>query len=238
MTDEELLRLNLQGFIPGPGETEESFRKRVRVAEGGEPPSEWVCLHLEQLFGFRPIGLSVVYSNQNLAPWQGAAVWVEGRAVKSIQLREGLKKGVYLGLYEAQEILAHEAVHAARAAFDESVNEEFFAYMTSQKRWQRILGPIVRRPWEVWPILVSGVLGAWWPAFYWGVTVWMGVGFVRLIRQHARLRRAAKVLGKNARAILLRLTDKEIERLARGEKLEAGSDLRWRLLRLAYGLGA
>lgn len=236
MTDEELLRLNQEGFIPGPGESEEAFLARVQASRGDHVPSEWVGLHLRQLFDFRPGCLPAFYSNRSLAPWQGAAVWIEGRTVKAVQLRKALKSGSYLGLYNRDEILAHEAVHAARAAFEESVNEEFFAYMTSQKKWRRVLGPIVRRPWEVWPVLLGAVMGAWMPVFYWVTTLWMGWGFVRLIRQHACLRKAAKGLGKNARAILVRLTDQEIEQLAKGEKLKAKEELRWRLLRLAYGM--
>lgn len=231
MTDEELLQLDKNGWIPGPGETEEAFLARVKE---GEAPSEWVCLHLEQLFGFRPTCLPIVYSNRSLAPWQAAAVWVEGRQVKKVQLRKALQKGSYLGLYNRDEILAHESVHAARGAFEESAYEEFFAYMTAPAKWRRVLGPIVERPWEVWPLLFGGMAGALWPVFYWVVTIWAGLGFARLIRRHRCLNKAAQKLGKNARAILVRLTDEEIERLAKDKPLQDQSDLRWRLLRAGY----
>ncbi len=237
-SDHQLLALNRAGFIPGPGESEEQFLERAQAPRGDAVPSEWVSLHLQELFDFQPVSLPVFYSNISLTPWQGAAVWIEGRRVAKVQLREGLKTGSYLGLYNRDEIWAHEAVHAARCAFEESAYEEFFAYMTSQKKWRRVLGPIVRRPWEVWPLLVSALLGAWMPEFYWVTTLWMGAGFFRLIRQHKQLHRAALALGrgpKEARAILLRLTDAEIKRLARTKSLKPQGDLRWRLLHLAYG---
>lgn len=72
--------------------------------------------------------------------------------------------------------------------------------------------------------------------------MWAAVGFVRLIRQHLRLRRAAEEIleavgdVKKARVILFRLTDEEIDRFAKGENFEKYAqkqdELRWRLIRL------
>lgn len=251
MTDAELIELNAQGFIPGPSESEEEFVKRVDSVKGvfatGEwlPRShwEWVRIHLKEIFDFEPHCLPAFYSNRNLTPWQGAASWIEDGKLASVQLREGLRKGFCWG-YRRSEILAHEAVHAARSAFEEPESEEFFAYMVSEKWWRRAFGPIVRRPWEVWPFFIGIVAGIVSP---WGnfiAALWTGAGFWRLMRLHGRMRCSGKKLmaalqdPKRARAVLVRLTDHEVELFAKGEDLIAYAReqkcLRWRLIRLAY----
>lgn len=249
MTDRDLIALDKMGFIPGPGESEGAFLSRVartkeNFEKGGWIPDahwDWVREYLDQMFNVKPLYICAFYSNSKLAPWQGAASWIEGRTLSSIQLREGLRKGSYLGIYSREEILAHEAVHGARSGFDENRCEEFFAYMTSEKKWRRVLGPILQRPWEVWPLFLTLVAGMAWPACYWGSTIWMGIGFFRLIGQHAKLNRAAKQIlkktcdARKTRAIMFRLTDREIELFAQGKDIEeysqAQSCLRWRVIK-------
>lgn len=251
LTDSELLFLNAQGFIPGPSESEEVFVKRVAsvketFAEGEWIPRahwDWVRIHLKEIFDFEPHCLPAFYSNKGLAPWQGAASWIEEGRLASVQLREGLRKGAYLG-YSRGEILAHEAVHAARSAFEEPASEEFFAYLASDQWWRRAFGPIVRRPWEVWAFLFCAAAGALFPWANLAGALWVGAGFWRLMWQHQKMRRAGNHLmaaagdQKRARAILLRLTDAEIGLFSKKENLYdyAGRQqcLRWRLIRLAY----
>ncbi len=270
MNDEELLQLNREGFIPGPDEEEKLFLERVEKTkdrvrkEGGIPTAhwEWAGLRVKELFDFEPRWLPVIYSNKGLSLWEGAAAWIEEGTIHSIQLRTGLKKGQYLfGLYERDEILAHEAAHGARAAFEESGNEEFFAYATSDKKWRRVLGPLLRKDWEVWPFLIAVFMAVFcqWAAIYWDgfeigagicfwmASLWIGLGFWRLIRHHRRLKMASKAAlhlvrtpcnSSKARALLFRLTDREIDLLAEGKDFkkyaEAQNGLRWRLIRLAY----
>lgn len=251
MTDAELLQLNASGFIPGPSETEEMFLNRAasvqkRCGQGEQIPRahlDWVRLQLKEIFDFEPECIPVFYSNRSLAVWQGAASWIEDGKLISVQLREALRKGSYWG-YRRDEILAHEAVHAARSAFEEPRTEEFFAYLVSEKWWRRAFGPMIQRPWEVWPFLLGMGTGLFFPLGNFGAAAWVGMGFLRLIRLHRCLRRAGKSLmrvvkdGKKARAILLRLTDREIELLAKGADIAAYAArqecLRWRLIRLAY----
>jgi hypothetical protein len=250
MTNQEILMLNEEGFIPGPQETEEMFLKRVRETQeffsNGEwiPEAHWSWVRpcMKEIFDFRPTCVAARYSNEKLTPWQGAVVWID--RVSTVQLREGLRKGSYLGIYSREEILSHESAHMARAGFNEDRYEEFFAHMTSDKKWRRVLGPIVQRPWEVWPLLGAVGMGALYPICYWMAIVWIGLGFGRLIKRHQRLERAAGSILKvvederSARAVLFRLTDEEIDRFARGESVEMYAAqqncLRWRLIRLAY----
>jgi hypothetical protein len=249
MTDQELMEWDYSGVIPGPNESEGDFLSRAiqtkqRFEEGKWiPPAhwDWVKESLAEVFHVKPLYICAFYSNRSLTPWQGAACWIDGRTVSSIQLRKALQKGSYLGLYRREEILAHEAIHAARSGFAEQQCEEFFAYMTSEKRWRRVLGPLIQRPWEVWPFLLFLGAGVIWPLCNWGATVWMGLGFARLVRQHSRLKRAAAQIGKRVghprtiRAILFRLTDAEVTALARGKDIDAyaqrQSCLRWRVIK-------
>ncbi|MBI3900520.1 MAG: hypothetical protein HY324_00050, partial [Chlamydiia bacterium] len=166
--DDELLQLNQEGLIPGPQETEESFRKRValikaKAAENQLPSAhlEWTFLHLKELFDFSPRYLPIFYSNASLPFWQGGCCWVEDGIV-ALQLKKGFAKGSYLGI-SRDELIAHEAVHAARGAFSEPYFEETFAYLTSEKKWRRVLGPVIQRPWEVWPFLISLGIGLFSP---------------------------------------------------------------------------
>lgn len=249
MTDQDLLALDKIGFIPGPLENEDHFLERISSAkkkfnEGSHIPEahwDWVREYLDQMFHVKPLYIRAFYSNKGLAPWQGGAAWIEGRALHSIQLREALKKGIFLGLYSREEILAHEAVHAARSGFNENRCEEFFAYMTSEKKWRRVLGPILQRPWEAWPFLLCNLAGPFFPAGYLGAGLWAALGFVRLIKQHWLLKRAAANIleitqdPRRTRAVLFRLTDEEIERFSKGEDIGLYSAkqncLRWRVIR-------
>ncbi|MCC6127975.1 MAG: hypothetical protein IT584_02110 [Chlamydiae bacterium] len=257
-TDLELFELSQRGFIPGPGESEEQFCHRIDAAkvfftnppkelkaqdEIASPHWDWVRLHLKELYDFYPESLFAYYSNHKLAPWQGAASWIFDMGsgpLCAVQLRKGFSKGRYLKIYSRDEILAHEAVHAARCAFEEPIGEEFFAYFTSQTKWRRVLGPIIRRSWEVWLFLTSLIFGVF-SGYYLPAALLAALAFCRLFNCHRLLRRASVALSnkglssKNVRAIFLRLTDEEIRKLSRGKSLEDDDSPRFRILRM-YGL--
>lgn len=254
MTDQELFELNQRGFIPGPGESEGDFLQRLQAAENffstppapfdrmekvPEPHWDWVRHHLSEFYDFQPYSLMAYYSNRQLALWQGAASWVIEEIpgpLCAIQLRKGFSQGRYLGLYSRDEVLAHEAVHAARCAFNEPIHEEFFAYSTSGVGWRRKLGPIVKRPWEIFLFFIVLGLGAFWGNFLPAAGL-LAFAFIRLSRQHLQLKRAAQTLCKiiqderTVRALLFRLTDREISQLASGRILEDDGSLRFRVIR-------
>ncbi|MBX7066569.1 MAG: hypothetical protein K1X28_05010 [Parachlamydiales bacterium] len=250
MTDSEIFELDQMGFIPGPGETEEAFAARVKATrdqyeKGSWIPEahwDWVREFLYELFHVKPLYICAFYSNRSLTPWQGAASWIEGGKLNSIQLRKAMRKGSFLGLYRREEILAHEAVHGVRCGFNEDQSEEFFAYMTSERKWRRVLGPIIQRPWEAWPFVLFALGGIFWPVFHLCAAFWMAIGFSRLIRQHNRLKKAADRIqqvthdARRTRAILFRLTDREIEQFSKQDSIELFAAkqtcLRWRVIRL------
>jgi hypothetical protein len=73
----------------------------------------------------------------------GACTWLhegEHGAHPSIQINTS-SLPQRLG-YTEEELLAHEYVHAARAAFEEPLYEEFFAYQMAPKRWRRFMGSL------------------------------------------------------------------------------------------------
>jgi hypothetical protein len=248
MTDEELLSYNHAGFIPGPEETEERYLRRIestkaaylKLGVAAIPSShwDWVEKKLRDGFDFVPRSLPAFYSNASLSPWQGAAAWVERDQILAIQLREAFKKGTFLKIYSRGEILSHEAVHAARSAFPVDPWDEYFAYMTSEKSWRRALGPIVRRPWEVWPLLMFSLLGPFLPIAFLFAAIWIGLGFFRLTKGHLVLKKASQALRKKGystekvRHILFRLMDSEIQDLASGRELVKKENLRGQLINI------
>lgn len=242
-SDDFFLEMNRLGWIPGPEESEEAYVKRLYI---GNSIEEWskCSADLRKQVDIAPRSFPIFYSNEKLTPWQGAMSWIyEERGVIrcSIQLRKGK-----INL----EALAHEAIHAARAAFDEPKWEEALAYLVSKKKWRRFLGPIVEKSWEAWLFLgalIAGDLG-WifsesWLSFG-PVALVMGSGMGRLLSRQWRLRWAAKrleeLVGEEKEAVLVRLRDREIELFSRSSKEEIGvyitkqKCLRWRVLRLAY----
>ena len=152
-----LLDLGKMGFIPGPGENEGEFLKRVEVLKTLSQSSnkhfrkdECVSLNIcskviEATLGWVP----KTYSNYKLLPWEGAVLWSfktpEGYSFPMIQLRKRFKKGYFL-FYKLEKVIHHEAIHALRSVFDEMRFEEILAYSISKKKWRRILGPLFRKP--------------------------------------------------------------------------------------------
>lgn len=203
---------------------------------------EWVRSQLREAFDVDPIWLPIIYSNRSLAPWQAGATWTQGTRLVSIQLREAFRKGTFLGIYQREDVLAHEAVHGVRASLESEKWEEFFAYMVAGSRVRRFLGPLIQRPWEVWPFLGLSFLGALllgpFPSLAAG---WAGLGVLRLLKNRFRLRRAAREVGRvikgkrEIRAFLFRLKDEEIDQLAKGISLKALAEknqtLRWQILK-------
>lgn len=251
MDEELLLQYNKAGVIPGSFESEKDFLNRVdhlkkKITETDFPPShwDWVRAYLKELFDIEPCYFSAFYSNRSLAPWQGAAAWFEEGKIATIQLKEALRKGTFLKIYRREEILAHEAIHMARGELQGERFEEFFAYMTSEKKWRRVLGPIVQRPWEVWPLFIFSLLSAFSPLFLFLSALWVGGGFFRLVKNHRTLNRAAsKIFAhlldvQKTRAVLVRLNDEEIVKFSKGENIllyaKKQTCLRWRAIRLAY----
>ncbi|MBI3212153.1 MAG: hypothetical protein HYZ47_05715 [Simkania negevensis] len=173
MNEEEIKAFGKAGFIPGPDEEEDGFLERVKAwqklpelkdafLKNGEKiePKELFPFFkkLEKALAIAPRWIFFFYSNKRLTPWQGGATWVMEAKQKVpyplVQLRRRFKKGCGY-LYQAEELLFHETIHAIRAHFNQPKYEEHLAYYFSKKKIRRFLGPLFRSPLETTFLLVS-----------------------------------------------------------------------------------
>jgi hypothetical protein len=150
-----------QGFIPGPAETKEQFEKRVAYcltlrsilpdgADADIPQQKAFLNESTSLYKLSPDWVPLIFANHKLAPWHGGCAWIfqmdESAPLGAfLQLRNPFKNNKkYLGIYDRQELITHEICHVARMAFEEPVFEEHLAYRTSDSKWRRWIGPIIR----------------------------------------------------------------------------------------------
>lgn len=271
---DDLQKCNLRGWIPGPQEEPSLFLKRIEKLNHffSYPPegvdhflteSDWSLARekTQELFDFSSDWMVAYYSNQDLTFFQGAATWInekEGMRIPLIQLREKFETGSCLKIYRREEVLAHEAVHAARMQFNDPVFEEIFAYKTSPYMWRRLLGPLFQSPWEAY--LFVGLLFI--PLAVEVASFFRELGEVQLIRylplvflaylltRLLCLRLLLAIAGKKLSiflqnkekkwAVLFRLTDREIGKFAFKSKrkletfLQSEHSLRWQLIKKTY----
>ncbi|MBS0628738.1 MAG: hypothetical protein JSS30_00765 [Verrucomicrobia bacterium] len=262
-----------KGLIPGPEEKEAQFSARTKALNQfySYPPEEidrfltdgdWRGARetTESLFGFSSDWIVAYYSNARLSFFQGAATWISTRndlRIPVIQLKEQFESGSLHKLYRREEVLAHEAVHAARMQFDEPIFEEFFAYKTSPHWWRRVFGPIFQRPWEAYLFIILLLIPLGMevarffypeigPFFVYVPFIFFGLLLVRLSVLHLTLAVALKRLVPYLKsshkrwAAGLCLRDREIFKIAflprkKLEKfLKKDHSFRWKLLRDCY----
>jgi hypothetical protein len=284
---DKLLELNSQGFIPGPKESEKDFFDRIQLYKDfyvnpenhivnpvfslkdrmPKPYLSWTKSTLINLYGFVPQFLSVFFDNKGLNPLQGAVTWEcktknNNIIIPVLQLKKGLKKGSYLGIYKIDEILAHEAVHAARIAFQEPKFEEVFAYLVSDSIFRKVLGPIIKTPKEliffflsfsgyiVTNFLVNFFQKAtfFFHFFAFSTFLLISYGLFRLVKVrkifNKTLKKLISIFSSKSLALstMLRLTDSEIILFSKMNKKEILSyakqmedkQLRWKVIFLAY----
>lgn len=174
MTNEELILWNARGLIPGPDENDESFFERVLLCLSLQtiPPKERpeecaemvdaithhrllqeIASKTSFLFGIELDWVPISFKNSGLAPWHGGCAWIipwRGTFTACFQLRKAFAtQTTYLKLYHRGELLAHEAAHVGRMAFEEPKFEEILAYRTATTGFRRWFGPIVQSSREV-----------------------------------------------------------------------------------------
>lgn len=281
MDDQELIQYNAQGLIPGPNEGIEEFKARVEfclslktslLSEIKIPDSaqdETIAIPAlqltDQLYGIFPTWVPVFFSNWKLAPWHGGAAWIfklkEDSSLGAIlQLRKPFYKQThYLGIYNRDELIAHEMAHVGRMAFEEKKYEELLAYKTSKNWFQRLFGPIIQSAAESRLIiyilatllmmdayfLFQGSLNAYLDTQVFKLLPLALILFAlfRLRKRQSTLAKAEenlKAISPNAHEILYRLTDKEIDTFAKMNKqeiltyIEQEPSLRWKVIKLSY----
>ncbi len=262
LTDEELMDWNRKGKIPGPGETEEDFLRRILRSKpertkhslSGEILRE-PLKKVEELFDIRPDWVNIDASGKGLRFSEAAYCLVKGKDVTVTVRRNFMKKKKYLGLYRRDEVIAHELAHAGRMAFEDSPLEELLAYKTSSGR-HRFWGPFFSGtglfPW-IGLSLLNGI--SFFPEYRKGAILpqYLVIGyFLFLIGRFLRLHRLFHAVVKKFRemglsekgafCVIYRLTYREMLLIGRfspdqilsyvQEKRE--KELRWRLLHAAY----
>ena len=266
---------NHRGWIPGPEETKETYLKRIEALDHfySHPPHDidhfltsrdWKRANekLIHLYDFAPDWIVAYYSNKKLSFFQGAATWISEKnhlRIPLVQLKKKFEEGGLFKLYRREEVLAHEAIHAARMQFDEPRFEEMFAYKTSPHFFRRFFGPLFEKPWEAnlfiilafLPIIAEAFRLFWFdhPSFDYVLAptlTFLSYLLARLLVLRFTLALALKRLKgmlKNPMkkwAVALRLKDREIFRFAyeKKDKLDAflkqEKTLRLQLLKDTY----
>jgi hypothetical protein len=244
--DARLLELYHQGWIPGPHESEDEFYARINyrdqvvrlLGEDFTPSQDSVKLLKEAgaitypLFQFSLEGVALVFANQGLSLWEGGVAWIFQLQENSpqaafIQLRSCFEKSKRWLFYDRSELIAHEACHVARMAYQEPYFEEMLAYQTSKSWLRRLLGSLFLKSWETSTFLLLFCL-AWGMTLFLSMSVaWIGwlllklfsiFLFGRLTALHILYWRAKNKLSKafnsqqTAQSLLFLATDAEIYR--------------------------
>jgi hypothetical protein len=171
MNIDEWKKWNAQGLFPGPKETEEEWEKRVYFCQNVKEELNQLdksifsfaidthlpenlltkaCSLTKELYGISPQWVPVFCSNYHLAPWHGGCTWIfqlckDAPFATFLQIRANFRfKEKYWGIYQREELLAHELAHVGRMAYQEPKFEEILAYQSSKSSWRKYLGPIVQ----------------------------------------------------------------------------------------------
>lgn len=284
---EKWCALNRQGLIPGPEEEEKEFVERVAfclglkdeiskelLPKGDEllSPEETAQIlgaplaMTSSLYDIRPAFPPLFFSNWRLFPWHGGSAWIfqlseKGPLGAFIQMRKALyKKTRYLGLYEREELIAHELCHVGRMAFQEKKYEELLAFRTSKRLFSRYLGPLLQSAHEshlfIFTLIAllmldlfflfqgaySGYLQSMWLKLIpFGL---IGFALFRLSKRQRRLEKALSCLklifGAGGEAVLYRLKDSEIDLFAVSSLEEVSfyiarqTSFRWQVISACY----
>lgn len=277
---DKLLEWNKQGLFPGPHETTEELSLRVnyclQLFEKFPQELDQAMLNkvvnteecwkiTKALYDFSLSWVPLIYSNRKLALWHGGCAWIFQQREDTplgafFQLRRVFqRKETFLGIYHKNVILAHEAVHAARMAFEEPKFEEFFAYKTSLNRFQKYFGPLAASSKEtalfvfiLFLLFLFDCMYLWFGRFS---SILLGMHLIplgmavaalgRLWVRHRQLDRCIKQLSTLTEypvAVACRLTDAEIiefggldsQRLSQRIQELAVDSLRWQVILTAY----
>ena len=272
-------QLNSLGLIPGPNETKEDFLSRSeqclnlkksiveqldqdfpfceedlaspKIMEEAKPLTE-------SLFDMFPSWVPLFFSNRKLAPWHGGCAWIFqldkiSPKLSLFQLRKDFSnQETYLSIYCRKELIAHEAAHVGRMAFNEPKFEEVLSYRTSPSHFRKYFGPIIQSPYESFLFLLSlliAVLTVFWANSFMLFLIPAGLISLALMRLWKRQRQFSRTLHnlkklfkdeRKANGVIFRLTDKEIITFSKvslrkiKEYAQQQKSLRWQILNQIY----
>lgn len=286
---DQLLHLNQKGLIPGPEESESDFFKRVdycltlkeslAVELGLPDPVDTLFSQqliekasgvTNKLFDISTAWVPIIFSNHKLAFWHGGCAWIFQLTHNTptgafLQLREAFAaSNRYLGIYQREELIAHESAHIGRMLFHEPKFEEMLAYRTSHSKIREWLGPIIASPMEAIIFAFSLLLSfsSDFLAAYYGTESFYKIAFLlklpplvllvfslgRLWFRHNQFSRCLEKLQKGlndpkkANAVIYRLTDFEIidlgkmhiDEIRKYAKKQQNKSLRWLVIYKSY----
>lgn len=236
MQEDDLKRYYLEGFIPGPDESFQSFEMRVKaskeILKTPKEISEKLKVPLER-FTVEDKTLLTFTSDKKLFFYHGAMTLIcsfdNGVVIPVIQLPQ---KRRWFSFVSRKELIAHEKIHALRCKFNEKRFEEIIAYRTSSYKYRRFLGPLFSSQYE--PLIVLSLLFLGF--FYFPIFViffsYVTLLFLRLLIRQLICYKALKELKKqtkNPEKALVFLTDFEIEEIGKGRFSSlAKTDIRWK----------
>lgn len=223
----------------------------VRFSKDERVPAEIIDKCLSRVRDHYRIeaGWIPTFFSSNLGPfWGGQALGFqdsEGEIEKDtpfviVQLRDSFREKEQFLIYKRDEIVSHEACHIARMLMEQDIYEEPLAYLLSDSKFRRYLGPVLRSFKDFWILTVVYLLfmAVHFMAWLIELPVWLfwsskvplvlfGVFLgVRNHRVYKRLFRAigtlGSVFGENAEAVAFRCTDNEIDEIA---SMKADGDL-------------
>lgn len=279
---------NEQALFPGPQELEEDYIKRAQFCleldknlsqkldvelpfNSSDLASKDIlndsCEITKKKFGIAPNWVPLFFNNYQLSSWQGGCAWIfqlneSTPTAAFLQLRAQFKKNQsYLGLYNRNELIAHEIVHVGRMMYQEPKFEEILAYQTSSKIWRKWLGPIVQSHKEsLFFVLLLGfviigdaaliTLGKNPVTSIWSFWIKLlpltliGLGLIRLgLRQyqfHCCLKKLKSLYPDKEQEIVYRLEDSEIKKFASMPisnirvYIKKQESFRWQFLKYVY----
>jgi hypothetical protein len=292
LSKEKLLEYNLAGLIPGPEENEDAFAERAdyclnlknqipqmlahelpfsaKESQASEEVLKAGCEKAYHLYAIFPQWVPLFFSNYKLPFWQGGCAWIFQQKQDSptsafFQLRQKfLTSKNYLGLYDRDELIAHELSHVGRMMFEEPKFEEILAYRSSNSSLRKFLGPIIQSSYEstlfVLAIsmliaidifsITSHVNGISYLSFFLRSIVlgMIGFGLLRVCWRQRQFQTCLENIKnclsdpKQAEAVIYRLTDKEIvnigsmtpDQILHYADEQRAQNLRWILIHTAY----
>lgn len=282
---DRLVALDAQGFIPGENESVEEFsarvirtrkilvefekelvsREKVRVFDSFEVSSvdriapELVGEATEKTWDLYRFSIRYVpgfYLTEKVGLlWGGCMIADVENDFSLFLLRNVFRKKRKFLNYCREELLAHELCHAARAALQDPVLEEYFAYQTSPSKLRRYLGNCFISERDAYLFLIPVLLlpvaefirFRYLPGFpvwiFWLVAlIYPAYLLIRNAVSRMQVKRAGKNLQragiKHISAVLFRMSYPEIKEFARKSPADipgviaekAGNNLRWAVI--------
>lgn len=221
-------------------------------------------------YDIAPDWIPLFFSDYQLTLWHGGCAWIFQVDIHSptaalLQLRKAFQTSQkYLKIYDRTELISHELAHVGRMAFNEPKFEEFHAYKSSASRFRRWFGPIVQSSKEsvyfVLMLILIFILDVSFIALenhnLYTFSMWIKIipiafilwGLTRLTLRHSQYDRCLAALKQfikdetKAKAVIYRLTDKEITSLGKMTKDQISKyinnqqaiSFRWKVLSQSY----